>query len=128
MRKVELRMNENIKYMVIKKLVETNGNKKRAAIKLNCTVRHINRSSTPIYFNYGTSCVVIKSFNGDLFATVNDSVFALNEIPEVQAISENFDTVPEVKAKKIYIPPMNHPWREKLFDSFIEKHKLENVS
>ena len=28
MRKVELRMNEELKYKVIKKLVETNGNKK----------------------------------------------------------------------------------------------------
>lgn len=43
MRKVELRMNEQEKYDVIKKLVETNGNKKRAAIKLDCTVRTINR-------------------------------------------------------------------------------------
>ncbi len=43
MRKVELRMNEKEKYDVIKKLVETDGNKKRAAIKLNCTVRTINR-------------------------------------------------------------------------------------
>ena len=36
-------MNEQEKYSVIKKLVETDGNKKRAAVKLNCTVRHINR-------------------------------------------------------------------------------------
>jgi len=36
-------MNEERKYVVIKKLVETNGNKKRASIELNCTVRHINR-------------------------------------------------------------------------------------
>lgn len=43
MRKVELRMNEEQKYKVIKKLVETNGNKKRAAIKLGCTVRTVNR-------------------------------------------------------------------------------------
>lgn len=43
MRKVDLKMNENTKYTVIKKLVETNGNKKRAAITLGCTVRHINR-------------------------------------------------------------------------------------
>lgn len=34
---------EQIKYKVIKKLVDTNGNKKRAAIKLNCTIRTINR-------------------------------------------------------------------------------------
>ena len=43
MRKVNLRMNEIYKYDTIKKLVETNGNKKNAAIKLNCTVRTINR-------------------------------------------------------------------------------------
>ena len=39
MRKVELRMNEQNKYEIIKKLVETNGNKKRAATRLGCTVR-----------------------------------------------------------------------------------------
>ena len=43
MRKVELRMNEENKYLIIKKLVETNGNKNRAAIKLGCTVRTVNR-------------------------------------------------------------------------------------
>ena len=43
MRKVELKMNEELKYQTIKKLVETNGNKKRASIKLQCTVRSIDR-------------------------------------------------------------------------------------
>ena len=43
MRKVELRMNEELKYKVIKKLVETNGNKKRAAVMLNRSVRQIDR-------------------------------------------------------------------------------------
>ena len=36
-------MNENEKYETIKKLVESGGNKQRAAIQLHCTVRHINR-------------------------------------------------------------------------------------
>ncbi|MEY8765084.1 ISNCY family transposase, partial [Clostridium sp. MT-113] len=36
-------MNENVKYNIIKKLVESNGNKRRAAIQINCTVRHVNR-------------------------------------------------------------------------------------
>ena len=31
MRKVELTVKENLKYLTIKKLVETNGNKKRAS-------------------------------------------------------------------------------------------------
>jgi transposase len=43
MRKVILTMDENQKYLVIKKLIETNGNKKRAALTLNCSERHINR-------------------------------------------------------------------------------------
>lgn len=42
MKKVELRMNEQNKYEIIKKLVETDENKKRAAINLGCTVRTIN--------------------------------------------------------------------------------------
>ncbi|MEG1726085.1 MAG: ISNCY family transposase [Anaerovoracaceae bacterium] len=36
-------MTEMDKYSTIKKLIETNGNKKRAAIYLQCSVRHINR-------------------------------------------------------------------------------------
>lgn len=43
MRKVDLSMEENTKYLVIKKLVEEDGNKLRAAEKIGCTVRNINR-------------------------------------------------------------------------------------
>lgn len=44
MRKVELSLKEKEKYEVIKKLVETNGNKERAKIKLHLkSIRQINR-------------------------------------------------------------------------------------
>lgn len=43
MKKVKLRMNELEKYKVIKELVEHNGNKNRAALKLNLSIRQINR-------------------------------------------------------------------------------------
>ena len=36
-------MDENKKYEIIKKLVDTNGNKKTAELKIGCTGRHINR-------------------------------------------------------------------------------------
>ena len=42
-RKVILTMNEQKKYEVIKKLVDTNGNKDRAAIELGCTRRTVDR-------------------------------------------------------------------------------------
>lgn len=43
MRKVVLTLKENQKYQIIKKLVETNGNKERAKIKLGLSIRQINR-------------------------------------------------------------------------------------
>ena len=43
MRKVELRMNEQLKYEVIKELVDHSGNKNRASKKLNLSIRQINR-------------------------------------------------------------------------------------
>lgn len=92
--------------------------------------RLVNRINTPIYFNHGTTCIVIKSFDNKLYATVNDTVFSLLEIPEVQALSENFDEIVETKTKRIYIPPMTHPWKQKLFEDFIQKqeHYVEKVS
>ena len=60
MRKVMLRMNEQYKYEVIKKLVDTNSNKKAAAFKLNCTLKTINRLIT-IYKNEGKSGFVHKN-------------------------------------------------------------------
>ena len=35
-------MKENNTYQIIKNLVEKNGNKRRAALKIGCTVRNIN--------------------------------------------------------------------------------------
>lgn len=42
-RKVVLNMIEQNKYEIIKNLVETDGNKDRAAMKIGCSRRHINR-------------------------------------------------------------------------------------
>lgn len=43
MKRIELSMNELEKYEIIKSLVDHDGNKDRAAIKLGCTKRHVNR-------------------------------------------------------------------------------------
>lgn len=58
-RKVDLNMTEQYKYEIIKKLVETDGNKNHAAMKLSCSRRHINRmiqgykSKGKAYFVHG---------------------------------------------------------------------------
>ena len=96
--------------------------------------RPVNSVGTPIYFGKGTKCMVIEAFDKSLFVTIEDSIFSLEEIPEVQAYSENFDTLPPVEAKKIYIPKMIHPWKRDSFEKFAKKQKeklekeLEKVS
>ena len=43
LRRVDLNMKEKTIYEIIKRLVDTNGNKKRAAIRLGCTERYVNK-------------------------------------------------------------------------------------
>lgn len=83
--------------------------------------RPVNSVGTPIYFGKGTKCMVIESFDKKLYVTVEDSIFALEEIPEVQAYSENFDDILPTEPKKIYIPRMIHPWKRNAFEAFAEK-------
>ena len=87
--------------------------------------RPVNSVGTPIYFGKGTKCMVIESFDKKLYVTIEDSIFVLEEIPEVQAYSKNFDTVLPTEPKKIYIPKMIHPWKRKSFESFAEKQLLK---
>ena len=92
--------------------------------------RTVNCVGTPIYFGKGTKAMVIESFDKKLYATIEDSIFALEEIPEVQAYSENFDEILPTEPKKIYIPKMIHPWKRQSFEKFAQKQKekLEKVS
>ena len=101
------------------------------AIKFkNKYYRFTNQRGYPIYFNKGTKCMVIQSFDNKMYATVDDSVFSLEEIPEVQSKSENFDEIEEVKERKVYIPRMIHPWKREYFEKFVnnQEHRLEMVS
>ena len=96
--------------------------------------RRVNSVGTPIYFVKGTKCMVIEAFDKKLYATVEDSIFALEEIPEVQALSENFDEILPTEPKKIYIPRMIHPFKRDSFEKFVAKQiekiqkELEKVS
>ena len=83
--------------------------------------RTVNSLGTPIYFGKGTKCMVIEAFDKSLYATIEDSIFSLEEIPDVQLKSENFDEVLPNEPKKIYIPRMTHPFKRQSFERFIEK-------
>lgn len=87
--------------------------------------RTVNSVGTPIYFGKGTKCMVIEAFDKSLYATVEDSIFSLEEIPDVQVKSENFDEILPNEPKKIYIPRMIHPFKRQSFEKFIEKQNLK---
>lgn len=82
--------------------------------------RLINSNGFPIFFAKGTKCIVIEAYDKSLFATVDESIFALEEIPKVQAYSPNFDYIPDVKQKYVSIPKMLHPWKAKTFEKFLD--------
>ena len=87
--------------------------------------RTVNSIGTPIYFDKGTKVMVIEAFDKKLYATVEDSIFALEEIPQTQTFYKNFDEILPTEPKKIYIPRMIHPWKRKSFELFTEKQSLK---
>ena len=87
--------------------------------------RTVNSVGTPIYFGKGTKCMVIEAFDKTLYATVEDSIFSLEEILEVQLKSKNFDEILPTELKKIHIPRMIHPFKRESFEKFIEKQNLK---
>ena len=83
----------------------------------------LDSGGNQIFFKNGTEAIVIQAFNKKLYATVDNKVYALEEILNHQISSKNFDNdYQKLKPKKKYIPPMNHPWRKNMFKMFIKTY------
>jgi hypothetical protein len=84
--------------------------------------RTIGSGGDPLYLVKGTKGLVIKAFNGSLFFSVDDTVMALEEIPDRNAYSKEFSAAPAQKKRKPrYIPPATHPWKKAAFERFCAK-------
>ena len=88
--------------------------------------RLLDANGIPIYLYKGTTGMVIKSFSGDLFFCTNDVIYALEEIPDHEQSSRNFDfkKMP-ASPKQKYIPDMNHPWRKDNFMKYVYAMKRD---
>lgn len=93
----------------------------------NKLYKTLDKDGNNIFYAKGTKCMVIKTLNGDLYASVDKDIYALEEIPSIADKSPNFDIVVPVKPIKRNIPNMNHPWRKKSFEAFVlkQKHRIE---
>jgi len=79
----------------------------------------IGAGGESLYLEKGTKGLVVKAFDGSLFFSVNDSVMALEEIPDRAVFSKEFSAAQEATEKKPrYIPPASHPWRTSSFGKF----------
>jgi hypothetical protein len=84
--------------------------------------RTLNQYGLPQYYYQGTKGLVVRTFSGGLFFSVDDQVHALEEIPSHERRSKNFDfPPPEEKPKKRYIPPTSHPWKLTYFTEYLKK-------
>ena len=94
--------------------------------------RLLDRLGIQAHYRKGTKVMVIESFDGNLFCSVNDKdVYALESIPVREQKSKALDldyTTP--KPRKRYIPPMKHPWRQVAFRKFVrqQEHHLFDES
>ena len=91
--------------------------------------RLLDKKGNQVHFTKGTRVMVIKAFDGTLFCSEGDSVYALQAIPRHQEKSPelDYDYVPP-KPKKQYIPPMSHPWKRASFERYIASQSHHTAS
>ena len=95
--------------------------------------RMVNSRGVQEHYLKGTKVMVIQTFDGALFCSVNDkTVYALDEIPTHEKKSKDLDAdYQKPEPQKRHIPPMNHPWRSKSFWKFVksqEHHLMDDVT
>lgn len=77
----------------------------------------------------GTSALIINAFDGQKFISVDEKVYALEEIQANAKTSPEIDFKEPKKTKKKYIPPMSHPWKHASFVRQQEKaHKYHQYA
>ena len=78
------------------------------------------------YFSNKTECMVIEAFDGSLYVNILDTLYLMEEVPEHEHFSKEFDDDTDIKektVKKKYIPPITHPWKRMSFNNYVQKQK-----
>ena len=78
------------------------------------------------YFRNKTECMVIEAFDGSIYVNILDTLYLMEEVPEHEHFSKEFDDDTDIKekpVKKKYIPPITHPWKRMSFNNYVQKQK-----
>ncbi len=65
----------------------------------------------PAYYHKGTECLVMKTFDGSLLASIRKQLHVLVEVEARRTHSKEVDTGPVPRKKSEYKPGPDHPWR-----------------
>lgn len=77
------------------------------------------------YYHRGTKGLVIQTFDRKLLFSTNDRIYELDEVPEHEKSSKDFDIRPATETpKKRNIPNAKHPWRSETF----LKHRMHGLT
>lgn len=146
MKKIILRENEQIKYDLIKKLNDSNGNKERAAIKLNCSLRNINRLLKGYrefgkeFFIHGNrerkpSTTLQVEIQEKIVSLFKDKYFDFNfkhffeKLTTVEGIKCSYPTVVSLLYSRGFVSPKAHKKTKKRIKEALKKiEKIESVS
>lgn len=82
-----------------------------------------------VCFKAHTECLIIEAFDGSIMSTIDEKVYQLKELKKHKQVSTNLnETINNVpKEKRIYIPPMSHPWKATSFKKQLEKAHTNHV-
>lgn len=84
----------------------------------------IDENGSRVYLMPKTECLMIQAFDRRMYLSAGNCIYAVQEIVPRKKVSENFDAEKEkTKRRKVYIPPMSHPWRRQTFVSFKQKQR-----
>lgn len=87
------------------------------------------KNNLKVFYPGKTPALIIQSLDGQLFVNINETIYNLEEVPDRNELSKEFDNVPEKKPKRQNIPSMHHPWRIGTFAAFIyeQKHRQDGT-
>lgn len=80
-------------------------------------------SNRLICFKPRTECLVIEAFDGSLMVTIDETVYQLKELKKHKEVSLSMNESINTSStnKRIYIPPMSHPWKAASFKKQLKK-------
>lgn len=91
--------------------------------------RPISKDGNVALFRRGTEVCVIQSFNKQMYLMINNVIHLAELIPERQIYSKSFEPdeyekeKKNIKEKRKWIPPANHPWRMYELTCFKSKNR-----